>query len=724
MHEHPQRPDFGGRARRLVAKGRTQWRRTRARLERLATPRRLRPGAGGPETPNTDDPEHEIEVAGDGQAVLATRPHQRLPLWLAGGFALLVAAIALLIAIWDWDWFRGPVARYASARTHRTVRIDGHLKAHILTFTPQVWVTGLKIGNPKWAGPGDVADVPSLTIKAKLMPLFAGRLDLPLVEIDRPDLNLYSDAQGRANWKGDPNDDKAAALPPIQRLIVRDGKVKLRDVKRKLTLDATVNTSEDAPGSGRGVFRLEGQGSLNSDPFLLRVTGAPLIDVKRDQPYRFNADLKAGATHIAARGQIDKPFDFGRYHANLAISGANLARLYDLTGVAFPTTPAYQATGLFSRDHDTYRYQRFAGRVGASDLSGNILVGKRKARRYVSADLISRSLDWKDLAAVTGGAPAAPKGASPALQQAAQELKSKGRVVPDAEINLDKLRSLDADVKFRATAVQANRLKLSRVNLGVKLDHAVLTLNPLSFTFAQGVLDGHTRTDARKPVPVTDIDLRLSNYALQSALPMRGGAPPATGIIDGEAHLHGAGRSLHQALAASDGRVRFVAPRGEIRQAFAELLGINVGKGLSLLLNKDQHKTDLRCAVADFNVAGGTMQARQIVIDTGVVVSHGSGSINLGSETMNLRLEGQSKKPRLLRLWAPITVKGQFSHPQLGVEQGAVAAQGGVAAALGALVHPLAVILPFVTPGGAKDVDCSALIAGRLPPQPAPAKGR
>ena len=723
MRQHPERPDFRGRARQLAAEGRARWRRTRARLERLATPRRLR--SGGPETPNTDDPEHEIEVGADGQAVVATPPHRRLLLWLIGAFALLVAAIVLLIAIWDWDWFRGPVARYASARTHRSVRIDGHLKAHILTFTPQVWVTGLKIGNPKWAGPGDVAQVPSLTIKARLMPLLRGRLDLPLVEVDRPDLNLYSDAQGRANWKGDPNDDKAASMPPIQRLIVRDGKVKLKDVKRKLTLDATVNTSEDDPGSGRGVFRLEGQGALNSDPFLLRVTGAPLIAVKRDQPYRFNADLKAGATHIGAQGQIDKPFDFGRYHANLAISGANLAKLYDLTGVAFPTTPAYQATGLFSRDGQTYRYQRFSGRVGASDLSGDILVGKRKGRRYVDADLISRSLDWKDLAAVTGGTPAAPKGASPALQQAAQELKAQGRMMPDAEINLDRVRSLDADVKFRATAVQANRLKLSRVNLGVKLDHAVLSLNPLSFTFAQGVLDGRTRTDARKAVPVTDIDLRLSNYALQSVIPLRGGAPPVTGMVDAEAHLHGAGKSIHQTLAVADGRVRFVAPHGEIRQAFAELLGINVGKGLSLLLNKDQHKTDLRCAVADFTVAGGTMQARQIVIDTGVVVSHGSGTVNLGSETMNLRLDGQSKKPRLLRLWAPIVVKGRFTHPQVGVEQSAVAAQGGVAAALGALVHPLAAILPFVTAGGAKDVDCQALIAGRLPVQAAPpAKGR
>ena len=39
--------------------------------------------------------------------------------------------------------------------------------------------------------------------------------------------------------------------------------------------------------------------------------------------------------------------------------------------------------------------------------------------------------------------------------------------------------------------------------------------------------------------------------------------------------------------------------------------------------------------------------------------------------------------------------------------------QGGIAAALGALVAPLAAILPFVDAGLAEDANCSALLAGR-----------
>jgi hypothetical protein len=38
-------------------------------------------------------------------------------------------------------------------------------------------------------------------------------------------------------------------------------------------------------------------------------------------------------------------------------------------------------------------------------------------------------------------------------------------------------------------------------------------------------------------------------------------------------------------------------------------------------------------------------------------------------------------------------------------------AQGGLAAVLGALINPLAALLPFVDPGLAEDADCGALIA-------------
>jgi AsmA family protein len=93
------------------------------------------------------------------------------------------------------------------------------------------------------------------------------------------------------------------------------------------------------------------------------------------------------------------------------------------------------------------------------------------------------------------------------------------------------------------------------------------------------------------------------------------------------------------------------------------------------------------------------------------VRAEGGGVIDLRNETLNLAISGKPKHFRLLRIAAPITLKGRLDDPKLGVDLAKAAPQAGAAIALGALVSPLAAILPFISMGGAKDADCGALLA-------------
>ena len=327
-----------------------------------------------------------------------------------GVFGVLVLAIIIFLLIFDWDWLRGPISRYASARTGREVRIEGHLKVHLLTWTPTVKVGGLHIGNPKWAGPGDTASVQQLTVSARLWPLFALKLDLPLVDLDHPRFDLIRGSDGQENWRLDPqNTGKPMALPPIQKFLIRGGDLTLKDAKRHLTLTGTVNASETAGGGGRG-FDLTGKGTMNKDPFLLQASGGPLIQVQRGKPYPFNLDIKAGPTHVVAQGQLIKPFNLGDMTAELSASGPNLGDLYPLTGMPLPRTPAYSLKAHVDRNGSRFDLTGIAGRVGDSDLEGKLTLDKPGERRKVTADLTSRRLVFADLLAVIGGGPKAVGG--------------------------------------------------------------------------------------------------------------------------------------------------------------------------------------------------------------------------------------------------------------------------------------------------------------------------
>ncbi len=628
-------------------------------------------------------------------------------------WALVALAVAVFFAVFSWDWFRGPLARYMSAKTGRQVVIEGHLQVHPFSWQPWASIGGLRIGNPNWLGGGktDMANLGKTTVQVKLLPLFTGHIELPLVDIEHPTVALYADKTGRNNWTfGNGGASKGAKLPPIQHFVLNQGRIKIDDVQRKLRFNGTVTTTENAGTTSARAFRLEGSGSLNTAPFEAHVTGGPLVHVQRDRPYPFDMDVHAGATHIVAHGSVTRPFDLGHLQTTATVTGRDLADLYSLSGVVLPNTPAYSLAGHVVRDENTYKVTDFSGRIGKSDLHGALTMEKVKDRRFLKGDLRSHVLDITDLGAIFGGPQA---GKAPAEETAAAHAQiATGHILPNATLDVRRIRSMDADVRYKAESVKATtRLPLRAVGLHLTLDHGVLRLNPVDFTMPHGVVSGRVRLDARGATPLSRVDFQVSNMRVEDVLPKFQGASPIDGSLQASIALSGAGDTVHKAAASSNGRVTVAIPGGTMRKSLAELMGVNVVPGLFELLKKDPKQTPLRCAVVDFNVNHGVMSVRRLVLDTGVVLTDGSGTINLGSETLNLRVQGHTKKPRLVRVIAPFDVKGSLIKPHMKIEAGPAIAQGAAAVGLGALLSPLAAVLPFIAPGGAHDADCGALLA-------------
>jgi uncharacterized protein involved in outer membrane biogenesis len=632
--------------------------------------------------------------------------------WVLGGVAVIALAVVLLLAVFDWNAARPFVAREASAMSGRSVRIRGDLRVHLLTWTPTATVGGLEIGDPSWAPPGDLADIDKLTVSVRLIPLLAGRVELPLVDIERPRLSLLRDASGRESWQGAGGAGRPLKLPPIQRLVLHDGRLHMVDERRKLVLDGQVQSQETGLGGAApaGRFLLTGQGTLNREPFDLHIEGGSLLDVRRDQPYAFQAELTAGASRITAQGALPKPFDFGLIDADMTVKGRNFGDLRTLTGLALPRTAPYSLQGRLTRRGLAYAFTGVVGRVGRSDLEGDFRLDDQKGRPTMTADLRSRNLDYEDIGPLIGAPTKAER--TPAENAAVARMAAEGRFLPDAPLDLDRVRSMDAVLRYRAETVTApNHLPLRQVRLDLTLDHGVLSLEPVSFIMPHGELTARARIDARGPVPRSDVDLKVLNIRMEDLFGAeRGQAPSLEGPLEARAVLHGVGDSIHKTAATASGTVSLAAPHGEIRQAFAELLGVNVANGLGLMLTGSRQQTELRCAVADFGVKDGLMQARTLVIDTDVVRASGQGDINLGTEALDLTLKGKPKRFRILHLSTPIAVTGRLRSPHFGLTAGQSPMQLAGSVAIG-LLTPFGALLPFIDPGLTKDADCVSLVA-------------
>lgn len=646
----------------------------------------------------------------------AWRRPGRAEMWSAGIGGMLVLAVVLFLLLFDWNYLRGPIGRWASASYDREIELNGDLDVHIFSWTPSAEINDLRIGGPDWAAEEDTLRVERLEVAVRLRRLLAGQIELPRLEARAPRAVLIIDGDGRQSWAlGGQDTDGPARIPLIERMLIEDGELIFDEQRRGLSLRATVNAREVAEGAGEddeiSGFLLEGEGALNGQPLTVTARGGPLIHIRRDRPYEFVAELRGANSRLTADGAITRPFDLGRFTADLSLSGSDLADLYLITGLVLPNTPPYALSGALERDDQRWTFSGFSGDVGDSDLSGDLVVDRVDDRLFVEADLASRSLDLDDLATVLGAPPDPAETASPEQQARAGAMRARGRLLPDAPLNVERLRTMDGRLSYRAASVRRNELAVRQVNLGAALENGTLTLDPVAFAFSQGELNGTARIDATGDTPYSSIDFRLAGYPLEAVIPARGGQPTVSGRALGRVRLQGPGASVADFAGNSRGTMTVVVPQGNIRSAFAELLGINVGRGLTLLFSGDQSTTPIRCGVASFDVRNGVGTASTFVIDTEVVLAQGEGTINLRTERMDLRIDGESKRPRLLRVWAPITISGPIRSPSLGVDVAAVAGQGGLIAALGSLVAPVAGLLGLIEPGLAEDANCAALIS-------------
>lgn len=660
---------------------------------------------------------------------------RRHPILLYSGLAIagvLVILIAVL-ALFDWDSLRGPLARLASAKSGRTVTLPGHLRVHLWSSTPTVTIEDLRVANPAWEVPRPLLQLQRLQIQVELGQLFRGHLVLRRVEIDQPDLYLHQEKSGRANWTNDnvaptnPNapPPKPFSLPAIHELIIQSGKIELADDLRHLQVSGTIQADERATTADQSdAFHIKGQGTINKEPFAMNVTGGALLAVDPEHPYPFALSITAGRNQIDASGKVLKPFDLGQLQLQATVKGKDLAELFYLTQLALPNSPPYSVQATFTRDGEQFTVRDIKGTLGSSDIGGTIDVDNSHPRPVLTANLLSEHLLLADFSALTGSKTTATDsldkgGASTAT--AAKPAKSAPPVppvhlFPDARLQTDRVRAMDANVRFKATSIDAGKVPFKKVELHAKLKDGVLALEPVQFELPEGRLSGNINIDARDKIPLVRMDVRAVDINLEQLKSAKPGASAAAdGVMQARVLIEGRGDSVHRLMAAANGSLVVVVPHGDIRAAFPELLGIDL-KGVGLLISGDNGRAPIRCGVAKFEIAQGTASAQTIVVDTQDVVITGHGKVNLGTEALNVSIKGQPKKVHLIRVRAPIDIRGHLAKPSFALDSANLAKQGAVAAALGTLLTPVAAILAFVDPGLAKDQDCSRLLAQATTP--------
>ncbi|WP_311238691.1 MULTISPECIES: AsmA family protein [unclassified Xanthomonas] len=625
--------------------------------------------------------------------------------WLIG-LGSVVAIVAILLLIFDWNWLRGPVERMVSAKTGRAFHL-GHLDVD-LGRTITVRGERLQLGNAAWSKRGAMAELNAAEIDVELWPLLRGKVRLPEIRLDQPTVLLEAGNETHpGNWVFDTHEGDGS-MPRLGRLLVTKGRLQYIDDAMRSNIDVAIDSLAPPRSDQRAApIGIDGKGRWKGYPFMLKGnTASPLELSQSEHPFRIDLRGSAGATRTHVRGTLTNPFQFRVFNLQMALSGQDMEDLYPLTGVAMPSTPPYTLDGHLRRDGDVWRYETFTGTAGDSDLSGTAEIDLRNKRPFLRADLASKRLDFDDLAGFVGAPPktGANESANAEQKKQAAQLAASARILPTTPYDLSKLRAMDAQVRWRAQRINAPSWPLDDMDASLTLKDGLLQLDPLNFGVAGGDIRSTIRMDARNPVITTQLKAGIRGIRLDRLFPDATLAKQASGAIGGELDLRGRGNSIAAMLGSADGSIGVGMGRGHVGNLIMELAGLDIAESLKYLIIKDR-QIPVRCMFGDFGVKDGLMQSRALAFDSTDTIIVGEGNISLKNETLDLLLRPRPKDRSILSLRSPLRIAGTFKDPSFRPDFKALGLRGAIAVALATIAPPAALLATF-EPGPGKDSDC------------------
>lgn len=353
--------------------------------------------------------------------------------------------------------------------------------------------------------------------------------------------------------------------------------------------------------------------------------------------YRFDGvKLVLGPSAATIDGTLGNPPALAGSALSVDVEGPDLAAvLGPPTGLSPLPHDTFAARGRFEGDRRRIASDRFAAKLGASDVEGTLAIGLED-RTTIDADLRSRHLDVAGLIDDFREPAAEGDGAE---DSAKKGKKDKTRLVlPEMPLELDFLRRIETHTQLAADEVDFPGVPMRGVAIDARVSDGGLHVERFEGTGANGgrlslraalaPADGRYRLDLAGSLD----DGRLTVFSGKQTT----GKEPS---LDVEIEVAGTGGSLHEIAASSQGRALVTLGAGHIPNTAVGKFSSGFFLSLLDVLNpfrKSSPDTPLECGVAAAAIDGGKMVVDPIATRTDKLTVLGKGKLDFGDEAVDL----------------------------------------------------------------------------------------
>lgn len=503
-----------------------------------------------------------------------------LVMWIAGILAAVLAALFAVPILIDWNGYRGVIEEEATRLLGREVRIGGTVNLRLLP-TPYLKLEKLRIADTRPFSANPLFRVEEFTLWLSVPPLLKGDIEVRHVALERPEIHLGLDKDGRGSWTG--FDVRWRDLPfrpghvAFQSVEIRNGSVTIEGPSGEELVAVTQIDGEFAAEALSGPMRFAGDVTAGGVRRELRLATAG-ADEDGSVRFKSTARPKSGS---GLEMQLD-----GRLVALMGAVGlegdlAMRAPLPQLPGVAgLETAPAERANAGQPAIEVRGRIAAGVERVTLTGLTGSIenvgqpqlLTGEASLqlgpRRLLDVAVTSRWLDLDRLAGSSGRASPAqtlaqlgmglsdqlPVGADVSGKMSIDLLTLGGEGVSNFVLNIDRKSGEALRIRNMFAGLPAG----GRIALDGTMGAAAPRAEVSSGSAGQ-----------KAPLPPIDVQTTIQGPSLKRLV--HWAAPELTSVmpaVDGPV--------------AFDSRVRLGEGRLAFSDARLELAGANIRGGLSV----------------------------------------------------------------------------------------------------------------------------------------------
>ena len=186
-----------------------------------------------------------------------------------------------------------------------------------------------------------------------MLPLLRGRIELPEVVVEGPQLHLARAEDGEVNWpEGDDSEGGPVRVPEIENLVIRNAAVTYADAAAATDIELALDEVTGQLGGGRDLA-VRATGRLQDAPLEVSATGGSLVEVLNRKAMSKPAKLEATIGGSRINAEATSFADLEALDAKIEIDAEGaLTEILAGMGIAEADLPPFRATATVAPGDD------------------------------------------------------------------------------------------------------------------------------------------------------------------------------------------------------------------------------------------------------------------------------------------------------------------------------------------------------------------------------------